>query len=101
MSLIPGVGAAVGFESVMGADGAGGGVGGGGGGIPALPTEGLMAHYKSDAGIVLTGSGITATVNSWNNQISSDHNLTQIQGTAWEPTYITESVVFGGRPMLY
>lgn len=80
-----------------------GGPGGGGGGpvVPSLPTDQLVAHYKSDAGINLTGSGITATVNQWDNQISSNHNLTQIQGTAWEPTYIPESVVFAGRPMLY
>jgi len=37
--------------------------GGGGGGVPALPTADLVGHYLSDAGIILTGSGITATVN--------------------------------------
>ena len=49
----------------------------------------------------LTGSGITATVNEWANQISSNHNLTQAEGTAFEPTYVPVSTVFGGRPMLY
>ncbi|MBE17889.1 MAG: hypothetical protein CMH79_03915 [Nitrospinae bacterium] len=74
---------------------------GGGGGIPSLPTDSLVGHYVSDAGIVLTGTGITATVNEWKNQISDAHHLTQSNGTAWEPTYVPVSTVFGGKPMLY
>ena len=97
MSLICGVGAGVGFSSVNGI----GGGGGGGGDIPAIPTDQLAAHYLADQGITLTGSGITATVNEWANQISSNHNLTQSEGTAFEPTYVPVSTVFGGRPMLY
>ena len=73
---------------------------GGGGGIPDLPTDMLVGHYMSDQGITLTGSGTTATVNEWKNQISDSHHLTQQLGVAYEPTYVPESPVFGGRPML-
>tara|TARA_R110002020_G_scaffold193468_12_gene393852 strand:- start:305 stop:2728 length:2424 start_codon:yes stop_codon:yes gene_type:complete len=94
--MIVGIGGGVGFDQVKG-------IGGGGSGpvIPAIPTDSLVGHYLADQGISLTGTGITATVNQWDNQISSDHNLTQANGVAFEPTYIPISTVFGGRPMLY
>ena len=94
---------AIAIGDALGFSGQGGPGGGGGGGpvVPSLPTDQLAAHYKADAGINLTGSGITATVNQWDNQISANHNLTQANGVTWEPTYVPVSTVFAGRPMLY